>query len=312
MAKSNVSAVTKYFATVNEGFTTTISSTIAANAAIVPLSSVSGLVDASVFVGIIEPGDATKEQVFTGTVDVTNSRITGCIWTRGTSASGHAGGVTVVDYTTGTAFNMFSAGILKQHKQSGAHAAVTADSITTTSLTVAGKDISQFTPTGLVNAFAGSSVPTGWLLCDGSAVSRTTYAALFAAISTSYGTGNGTTTFNLPDGRGRALFGYDSGQSEFNAMGKTGGQKVVQAHNHNGSTDGAGSHDHASNTSGQTVFTAGSTNTTTTASGFQQITWGNTRTDTNGFHAHSFTTSTSGSGTNNLNPYTTVNYIIKT
>ena len=55
------------------------------------------------------------------------------------------------------------------------------------------------TPTGSVLAFAGSTSPAGWLLCDGSAVSRTTYAALFAVIGTTYGAGNGSTTFNLPN-----------------------------------------------------------------------------------------------------------------
>ena len=54
-------------------------------------------------------------------------------------------------------------------------------------------------PVGIVQAFAGSTIPTGWLLCDGSAVSRTTYASLYACIGTTYGTGNGSTTFNLPN-----------------------------------------------------------------------------------------------------------------
>ena len=54
-------------------------------------------------------------------------------------------------------------------------------------------------PVGVVQAFAGNATPAGWLLCDGSAVSRTTYAALFAVIGTTYGTGDGNTTFNLPD-----------------------------------------------------------------------------------------------------------------
>ena len=52
---------------------------------------------------------------------------------------------------------------------------------------------------GAVVAFAGRTTPQGWLLCDGSAVSRTDYAALFAVIGTTYGTGNGSTTFNLPN-----------------------------------------------------------------------------------------------------------------
>ena len=54
-------------------------------------------------------------------------------------------------------------------------------------------------PTGCVQAFAGQTTPNGWLLCDGSAVSRTDYAALFAVIGTTYGSGDGSTTFNLPN-----------------------------------------------------------------------------------------------------------------
>ena len=54
-------------------------------------------------------------------------------------------------------------------------------------------------PTGVVQAFAGRTTPQGWLLCDGSAVSRTDYAALYAVIGTTYGAGDGSTTFNLPN-----------------------------------------------------------------------------------------------------------------
>lgn len=81
----------------------------------------------------------------------------------------------------------------------------------TTSLQAATKSyVDQVTPPGALMAYAASTAPTGWLLCDGSAVSRTTYAALFAAISTTWGAGNGTTTFNVPDLRGQFLRGYDS------------------------------------------------------------------------------------------------------
>jgi microcystin-dependent protein len=58
--------------------------------------------------------------------------------------------------------------------------------------------------------FAGSSAPSGWLLCYGQAVSRTTYADLWAALDTTYGAGDGSTTFNLPDLRGRAAVGKDN------------------------------------------------------------------------------------------------------
>lgn len=69
----------------------------------------------------------------------------------------------------------------------------------------------NITPTGVVLPFAGSAAPTGWLVCDGSAVSRTTYASLFSTISTSFGAGDGSTTFNLPDMRGRTPVGVGTG-----------------------------------------------------------------------------------------------------
>ena len=68
-----------------------------------------------------------------------------------------------------------------------------------TRISTAETRISTAVPTGCVQAFAGSTTPQGWLLCDGSAVSRTDYAALYAVIGTTYGAGNGSTTFNLPN-----------------------------------------------------------------------------------------------------------------
>lgn len=66
-------------------------------------------------------------------------------------------------------------------------------------------------PPGAVTAYAGTSAPTGYLLCDGTAVSRLTYADLFAVIGTTHGQGDGVSTFNLPDYRGRFLRGRDGG-----------------------------------------------------------------------------------------------------
>ena len=68
-------------------------------------------------------------------------------------------------------------------------------------------DLTSLLPAGSIIPFAGSSIPTGYLLCNGAAVSRTTYADLFKAISTLYGAGDGSTTFNLPDLRDRFLEG---------------------------------------------------------------------------------------------------------
>lgn len=66
-------------------------------------------------------------------------------------------------------------------------------------------------PSGAIQPFAMDSVPAGWLECDGDAVSRTTYADLFAAIGTDYGSGDGSTTFNIPDFRGAFIRGWDHG-----------------------------------------------------------------------------------------------------
>jgi hypothetical protein len=66
-------------------------------------------------------------------------------------------------------------------------------------------------PSGAVLAFGGSTAPDGWLVCDGSTVSRTQYPSLFAAIGVAHGSGDGATTFNLPDYQGRFLRGVDHG-----------------------------------------------------------------------------------------------------
>ena len=65
-------------------------------------------------------------------------------------------------------------------------------------------------PPGMLAPYAGKTAPAGGLLCDGSAVSRTAYAALFAVIGTTYGAGNGSTTFTLPDLRGRVAAGANA------------------------------------------------------------------------------------------------------
>lgn len=78
---------------------------------------------------------------------------------------------------------------------------------------------------GMIAPFAGGVVPSGWLLCNGAAVSRSTYADLFNAIGTSYGTGDGSTTFNLPDLRSRVPVGKGP-DAEFDTLGETGGAKT--------------------------------------------------------------------------------------
>lgn len=70
---------------------------------------------------------------------------------------------------------------------------------------------SAFVVVGEIRAYAGDSAPSGWMLCDGTAVSRTTYANLFAVVGTRFGQGDSATTFNIPDFRGRFLRGRDGG-----------------------------------------------------------------------------------------------------
>lgn len=91
-------------------------------------------------------------------------------------------------------------------------------------------------PIGTISPFGSSTPPTNWLVCDGSAVSRTTYADLFAAIGTSFGSGDGSTTFNLPNLKGRVAVGIDSNDTLFDTIGETGGSKnaVVVQHDHAG------------------------------------------------------------------------------
>lgn len=98
--------------------------------------------------------------------------------------------------------------------------------------------VGAFLPTGLIVPFGSTSAPTGWLVCDGSAVSRTTYATLYALVGTAFGSGDGSTTFNLPDMRGKVPVGKSS-DTEFLSIGKTGGAKThtlttseMPSHNH--------------------------------------------------------------------------------
>ena len=94
-------------------------------------------------------------------------------------------------------------------------------------------------PSGSVFCRAIATVPTGYLECDGAAVSRTTYSALFAIIGTSYGAGNGSSTFNVPDLRGEFIRGFDNGRgvdSGRSVATSQGGQNA--SHNHSISLSG--------------------------------------------------------------------------
>jgi microcystin-dependent protein len=141
-------------------------------------------------------------------------------------------------------------------------------------------------PAGSVIPFAGSAAPAGWLMCGGQAVSRTTYAALFAVIGTTYGSGDGSTTFTLPDMRGRSVFGKDdmggsaasritSGVSNITGttLGATGGDQNIHSHSH-------------ANSLTNNAVTSGNDNADHTHTG----TSGNDNTD----HSHAYTPANAG------------------
>lgn len=166
-------------------------------------------------------------------------------------------------------------------------------------------------PSGVMMAYGGTSAPSGWLLCDGSAVSRTTYSTLYAIVGTAFGVGDGSTTFNLPDLRGRVPVGKDNmGGSAASRMttagsgvdgltlGASGGAQThtlttaqLASHSHSHShtltgIDGGGGAAGPLNNSGSSVGTY-TTNTDATTAG-------------------------SGQAHNNTQPSLITNYIIKT
>ena len=119
----------------------------------------------------------------------------------------------------------------------------------TVSSTVSANGVTNATlPAGAIMMWGTNTAPTGWLLCDGSAVSRTTYSGLFAVISTTFGSGDGSTTFNVPDMRGRFPLGQDDmGGSSANRVtdtdadtigGADGDETKDISHNHGGFTGG--------------------------------------------------------------------------
>ena len=206
-------------------------------------------------------------------------------------------------------------------------------------------------PPGVILSFAGSSAPAGYLACDGSNVSRVVYSDLFDVIGVTYGSGNGSTTFTLPNLAGRVPTGVDG--ATFASVGDTGGAETttltvdeLPSHAHAGTTDAngvhihdastasAGTHTHTTNAIGgqgnpglaiadgtntatDTDSSTGELNVWTTASALTVNSAGahthDVTVNSNGSHTHDFTTETTGNGQafSNLAPYLTTLYIIK-
>jgi hypothetical protein len=128
---TSVTSVTKHFPSAQDGFTTTLSGTIASGATTVGLNSLTGYTTGEVAVFVVAPTATSEKQTFTGTVDTAGLQITNVVWTSGTNQT-HAAGTTVVDYATATHMSMLSKGLKVEHNQNGTHGAVTATSVAST------------------------------------------------------------------------------------------------------------------------------------------------------------------------------------
>lgn len=150
---------------------------------------------------------------------------------------------------------------------------------------------------GIIAMYGGAVAPTGWLLCDGSTVNRVTYAALFSAVGTAFGAGDGSTTFKLPDLRGRSPLGVGTGSGlTARTMGASGGEETHVL------TDAEMPvHDHGTGVL-EGDFMVFTDNPKTIAAG------------TDIAHTTTPLTAPAGSDTahNTMHPYQVVNYIIKT
>jgi microcystin-dependent protein len=179
-------------------------------------------------------------------------------------------------------------------------------------------------PPGVILPFAGGTIPSNCLHCNGAAVSRADYELLFGAIGTTWGVGNGTSTFNVPDLRDRALFGVGNVVGLAATDGKAAGSRGGPAHKHyfnqtsggggghshsvSGSTGGGGSHHHPAR--GANFASQGGT--PTGATGTARYTVQDPQFDTGdaGDHSHSISGSASGVGdhTHNVNGDTSGGY----
>ena len=178
---------------------------------------------------------------------------------------------------------------------------------------------------GMVMPFAGTSAPTGWLLAYGQAVSRSTYSSLFTAIGTTYGSGDGSSTFNLPDLRGRVVAGQDdmgsasanrltnqTGGLDGDTLGATGGSET-----HTLSVSQLASHSHTLSGGIKTITEGGSSFDTgldrrayTTNQG--QSADGTFNSSDTSMDDFSVASNGSGAAHNNVQPTIILNYIIKT
>lgn len=160
-------------------------------------------------------------------------------------------------------------------------------------------------PVGIVLAYGSSNAPNGWLSCQGQAVYRGDYPDLFAVIGTTYGSGDGSTTFNLPNLAGRVVVGQGSGAGlTSRSMGATGG-----AETHTLTTGEMPSHSHTSNAVGSTLGLMTANGINTAGAGLDSSPG-----EPNLFAAPaalSIDSAGSGDAHNNMQPFAVLNYIIR-
>jgi microcystin-dependent protein len=166
-------------------------------------------------------------------------------------------------------------------------------------------------PSGTIVPWSDSSIPSGFLECAGAAVSRSTYATLFGIIGTTYGAGNGSTTFNVPDLQDNVAVSKSGTKN----LGSTGGANTVSATgNVGGSTANATLSEAqlASHTHNVKTYQSGPS-TLSSAGGQGPV--GNNPSDATGSgsgHSHNMSATFTGDATSVVQPYLTVVYIIKT
>jgi microcystin-dependent protein len=270
-------------------------------------------------------GSATFEgQVNIRTLNVSNTSTLRGVVSMGSSLN--VSGVSTLDGAVTIKSSLNVSGVCTLQGAATELSTLNVSGITTINNTLKAQEVHQqyatnsfalLVPTGSVMSYTGATAPNGWLLCDGLAVSRTTYDTLFAILGTTYGSGNGSTTFNLPNMKGRVIVGYNSAETEFNSLGNTGGAKThtlttseMPSHNHSITDNG---HTHTLNNASNVVRASGggsdidtgaaggidSGNSVDTISVISSST-GITINNTGGGQAH-----------NILQPYITLNYIIK-
>lgn len=175
------------------------------------------------------------------------------------------------------------------------------------------------TPLGGIIPYAGAAAPTGWLLCNGAQVSRVTYQSLFNLIGTTYGAGDGSTTFNVPDlsqrfplgkaasGTGATL-GASGGNIDHTHTGGSHTHAITSggSHSHGGATGSAGSHDHGGATSTEPNHTHTYSGTTDAPGSAALAAFGGDFSTVLGSaHTHGYSGTTSGAGGHNHSINTT-------